>query len=86
MPPLTIIRSLISDAIPTPENRFAGSNRGGYASPGWDDLARQFMSAFDEPKRIAVEREMVRLLTTELPLMPLMYDPDVVPTGGGWVT
>jgi peptide/nickel transport system substrate-binding protein len=83
MPPLTIIRSLISDAIPTPENRFAGSNRGGYASPAWDDLARQFMSAFDEPKRIAVEREMVRQLTAELPLMPLMYDPDVVPTGGG---
>jgi peptide/nickel transport system substrate-binding protein len=83
MPPLTIIRSLLSDAIPTAENRWAGSNRGAYASPAWDELGRQFLGALDETRRVGIEREMIRVLTTELPLLPLMYDPDVILTGGG---
>jgi peptide/nickel transport system substrate-binding protein len=83
MPPMTIMRSLNSDAIPTPENRWAGSNRGGYANPAWDDLGKRLHSALDEPTRVAVERDMVRLLTAELPLLPLMYDPDIILSGGG---
>jgi peptide/nickel transport system substrate-binding protein len=83
MPPLTIIRSLITDAIPTPENRWAGSNRGGYSNPAWDDLGRQLLNALDDQRRVGVEREMVRVLTSDLPLMPLMYDLDVLLQGGG---
>jgi peptide/nickel transport system substrate-binding protein len=83
MPPLTIIRSLASEQIPTPENRWTGSNRGAYASSNWDELSRRFLSALDDPKRVEIERELVRLLTTDLPLMPLMYDPDLIAAGGG---
>ncbi|HZT08364.1 MAG TPA: ABC transporter substrate-binding protein [Chloroflexota bacterium] len=83
MPPLTILRSLRSGAIPTPENKWAGSNRGAYSSPVWDALDREFVSALEETKRVAIEREMVRVLTSDLPLMPLTYDPDSIPVGGG---
>lgn len=83
MPPLTIIRSLVSQQIPTAENRWAGSNRGTYANPAWDELGRRLLSALDDGKRVEVEREMVRMATVDLPLMPLMYDPDLIATGGG---
>jgi ABC-type transport system substrate-binding protein len=77
------MRSLNSDAIPTPENRWAGSNRGGYANPAWDDLGKRLLSTLEEPGRVAVEREMVRMLTAELPLLPVMYDPELIVSGGG---
>jgi peptide/nickel transport system substrate-binding protein len=83
MPPLTIIRSLVSEQIPTAENRWAGSNRGNYANPAWDELGRRLLSAIDDSQRTEVEREMVRLLTADLPLLPLMYDPDMISMGGG---
>jgi peptide/nickel transport system substrate-binding protein len=83
MPPMTIMRSLNSEAIPTPENRWAGSNRGGYANPAWDDLGKRLLSTLEEPGRVAVEREMVRMLTAELPLLPVMYDPELIVSGGG---
>lgn len=37
---LSPVRRLISTAIPTPENRWTGTNRGGYANPAWDELGR----------------------------------------------
>jgi peptide/nickel transport system substrate-binding protein len=83
MPPLTIIRSLASEQIPTPENRWSGSNRGGYGSQAWDDLGRRYLGSLDEASQVQSERELVRLLTTDLPLMPLMYDPEQVVMGGG---
>ena len=83
MPPLSIVRSLISQQIPTAENRWAGSNRGVYANPAWDELGRRLLSSLDDAQRIEVEREMVRLSTADLPLMPLTYDPDLIATGGG---
>lgn len=83
LPTLTIIRRLNSDAIPTPENKFAGSNRGGYSSSEWDELGRRFLSALEEPQRAEVERDLLRRFTTDLPQMPLAYDPDVILIGGG---
>ncbi|MBM2812804.1 MAG: hypothetical protein HW416_3563 [Chloroflexi bacterium] len=83
MPPSTIIRSLATEQIPTVENRFAGSNRGGYSSAAWDELGRRFLSELDENRRNDLERDLARVLTTDLPLMPLMYDPDMIATGGG---
>jgi len=83
MPALSNIRSLVSEQIPTAENRWTGSNRGSYANPAWDELGARYLSALGETRQVQVERELVRLLTTDLPLMPLMYDPDVVVMGGG---
>ena len=83
MPALTIIRSLASEQIPTPENRWAGSNRGGYASPAWDDLGRRYLAELVEARRVQLERDLVRLLTAELPLMPLNYEPELIVMGGG---
>lgn len=83
MPALTIIRSLVSEQIPTADNRWAGSNRGAYANPAWDELGLRYLSALDEPRQFQVERELVRVLTADLPLLPLMYEPEVIVSGGG---
>ena len=83
MPAATIIRSLASEQIPTADNRWSGSNRGGYASRAWDDLGARYLAELVEARQVQIERDLVRLLTAELPLMPLMYDPEIIVTGGG---
>jgi peptide/nickel transport system substrate-binding protein len=83
MPAATIIRSLASEQIPTADNRWAGSNRGSYASRQWDDLGRQYLAELSEARQIQIERELVRLGTVDLPLMPLVYDPEITVYGGG---
>ncbi len=60
---------------------------GPYRVVRWERGSNLELAAFDRyflgrPK-IDIERELVRLATTELPLLPLMYDPDVILTGGG---
>jgi peptide/nickel transport system substrate-binding protein len=79
----SVARRVASDAIPTADNRWTGTNRGGYASAQWDDLATHVMAALDEPTRLDFERRMLQLYTTELPLLPLMYTLEEVPVGGG---
>jgi peptide/nickel transport system substrate-binding protein len=83
MPAATIIRSLASEQIPTAENRWAGSNRGGYANRQWDDLGMRYLTELVEARQVQIERDLVRLATVDLPLLPLVYDPEIVLTGGG---
>jgi peptide/nickel transport system substrate-binding protein len=79
----TLARRIASEAIPTAENRWTGSNRGGYANPQWDELAGRILTTLDEGDRLEIERQMLRLYTTELPLLPLLYTFDELPVGGG---
>jgi peptide/nickel transport system substrate-binding protein len=83
MPAATIIRSLASEQIPTAENRWAGSNRGGYASRAWDELGMRYLTELVEARQVQIERDLVRLATVDLPLMPLVYDPEITVYGGG---
>jgi peptide/nickel transport system substrate-binding protein len=69
--------------IPTAENRWTGTNRGGYSNPAWDALDQRMLAALDDRSRLDVEREMLRLYTNELWLLPLYFRNDLVPTGGG---
>ncbi len=82
---LGVIRKLSSYNIPTAENRWTGTNRGGYSSPVWDDLNDRMLAALDETKRLEIERELLQLYTTELPLLPLFFTLQQQPVGGGLV-
>jgi peptide/nickel transport system substrate-binding protein len=66
---------------PTAENRWTGTNRGGYSNREWDDLDLRVLTTLEERGRIELEREMLRIFTTELPAMPLYFRWDVVPIG-----
>ena len=69
--------------IPTAENRWTGTNRGGYSNPAWDALDQRMLAALDDKTRLDVERDMLRLYTSEPWLLPLYFRNDLVPMGGG---
>lgn len=77
-----VIRRTATYNIPMVENRWTGTNRGGYSNPAWDELDLRMLNALQEPQRIDVERELLRIFMAELPLMPLYFRWDLVPVGG----
>ncbi len=74
---------LASTDIPTPENQWTGLNRGGYANPEWDRLFQTINVTLEEPRRLELEREMARIFTTDLPVLPMYFGLELVPVGGG---
>jgi peptide/nickel transport system substrate-binding protein len=80
---LSAVRRFIGDAIPTPENRWTGTNRGGYSNPEWDTIGDRMRISLDESQRVALERDLVRIYTNELPSLPIYFEVQVVPVGGG---
>jgi ABC-type transport system substrate-binding protein len=80
-----VIRRTATNNLPTAENRWVGTNRGGYSNPAWDDLERRVLGALEERTRLELERELLRLYTTEYPMMPLFFRNDLIPVGGGLV-
>jgi peptide/nickel transport system substrate-binding protein len=79
---VSAVRRFSSEQIPTPANRFAGTNRGSYANPEWDDVGLRLRTALDDTKRTELERELLRILTTDLPAMPIQYELQAIPTSG----
>jgi peptide/nickel transport system substrate-binding protein len=78
-----VIRRLASYNIPTAQNRWTGTNRGGYVNPAWDDLDVRMLNSLQESQRVDVERELLRIAMTDLPVLPLYFRWDLVPLGSG---
>jgi peptide/nickel transport system substrate-binding protein len=76
-------RRFASHNAPTANNRWTGTNRGGYSNPRWDELDLRLITTLEERGRTDVERELLGIYTTDLPVMPLYYRWDLVPVGGG---
>jgi len=73
-----ILRSnLANGSIPRPENRWTGSNRGGWNSPEFDRLLEAFESTLDRRDRDLLVVQMARLISEELPVLTLYYDYNV---------
>jgi peptide/nickel transport system substrate-binding protein len=79
---VSAVRRFASEQIPTPANRFAGTNRGAYSNPEWDDVGFRLRTALDDSKRLELERELLRILTTDLPALPIQYELQAIPTVG----
>ena len=82
---LSAIRRFESAAIPTSDNRWTGTNRGAYSNPQFDAIGDQFRVTLEENKRVELERELVRIFSSDLPSMPIYYEIQTVPMGGGLV-
>jgi len=78
-----VIRRTASNNIPTAENRWTGTNRGGWSNAAWDGLELRMLGALEERARIDVERELLRIAWTDLAVLPLYFRNDLVPVGGG---
>ncbi len=79
---VSAVRRFTTAQIPTANNRWAGTNRGAYAYPEWDDVGGRLRTTLDESARIDLERELLRVLTTDLPAMPIQYELQAIPTAG----
>ncbi len=80
---LSAVRRFISEAIPTADNRWTGTNRGSYANPAWDALGERLRVTLSERERDEIERQLVDIFTTELPALPLYYEGQAIPVGHG---
>jgi peptide/nickel transport system substrate-binding protein len=77
----SVVRRIGSESIPTQNNRWTGTNRGGYADPTWDELGNRLLVTLDERGRLELERQMLQRYTMDLPLLPLLYTFDELPVG-----
>jgi peptide/nickel transport system substrate-binding protein len=81
---VSVVRRISSANIPTAENRWTGTNRGGYANPRWDEIGEQALATLDEGVRLDLERQLLNIFTTDLPLLPLFYQLAEIPAVTGF--
>lgn len=70
-------------AIPRPENRWNGQNRGGWSSPEFDRFVDGYQSTLDRTERNQQIVQATKVLSEQLGVLPLYFNPDVLayPTG-----
>jgi ABC-type transport system substrate-binding protein len=71
----TAVTKLISASIATPQNRWAGNNRGGWINPEYDRLIEVFSTSLDRAERNRAVVEALKIASDELPILPLYYLP-----------
>jgi peptide/nickel transport system substrate-binding protein len=60
--------------VPTPANRWAGTNRGGYSNPQLDQLLDRLVGTIDPQQRLPLMRQALELQVGDVALMPLFWD------------
>ncbi len=67
------INKIVGTSIATPENRWAGVNRGGWVNAEYDRLVEVFLSSLDRAERSRAAVDAFKLASDELPVLPLYY-------------
>jgi ABC-type transport system substrate-binding protein len=67
-----------SEQIPGPENRWHGDNRGGWSNPEYDQHFQAFSTSLDRNQRIAERAQLEKLITEQVPAVPLFFNVYVV--------
>ncbi len=65
--------SMTTDGITRPENRWNGTNRGGWSSEAYDRLIDVFNQTLDHGERVDLVADLLRVFTTELPAISLFH-------------
>jgi peptide/nickel transport system substrate-binding protein len=63
-----------SRTIPSPQNRWSGSNYGGYVNSKVDALLDRLAVTVNPTERLPLQREIVQELMTEVAIWPLYWD------------
>jgi peptide/nickel transport system substrate-binding protein len=58
---------------PSPDNRWTGSALGGWSNPEYDRLYDAYNTTLNRADRNNVVLQMMRLVSDELPVLPLYY-------------
>ncbi len=75
----SVVQRIATSNIPTPGNRWTGSNRGGYSRPEWDEIGGRAVATLDERTRLDLERRLLEIFTRDLPLLPLFFHFEELP-------
>jgi len=70
---LGLINDFRQTNIPTRENRWNGSNRGGWNHAGYTGLAEAFATTLDPEQRLERIGQIARIFSGELPALTLFY-------------
>lgn len=70
---LGLINDFRNTNIPTRENRWTGSNRGGWNHAGYTALAEAFATTLDPEQRLEQIGRIARIFSEELPTLTLFY-------------
>jgi len=70
-PPIANMRA---SEIPAADNRWRGSNRGGWNSPAFERLADAYETTLDRAASNQLAVQMMRVMSEELPAIPLYYN------------
>lgn len=68
------IESFRASQIPTPDNRWRGNNRVGWNNPEFERLAAAYDTTLDRDENHRLVVQIMRLMTEELPDVPLYYN------------
>jgi peptide/nickel transport system substrate-binding protein len=63
-----------SEQIPRPENRWRGDNRGGWSNAAYDRAFDAYSTTLDHAQRTQHLAELERVLTDDVPVIPLFYN------------
>jgi peptide/nickel transport system substrate-binding protein len=78
VPSLALIDGRLHSAnAPSPENQWAGANRGRYANAEVDDLLDRLWVTLDSTARTGIEQAIARHVSTSLPVIPLLFYPSM---------
>jgi len=70
---LPALVGLTSAAIPRPENRWTGPNRGGWSNPEFDRLLASFNATLEPTQRSDQLAQLVRIWSDDLPMISLSF-------------
>ncbi len=69
--------TLHSSMIPTEKNGWSGQNQPGWSNKKVDEIIEKLDGEFDPKKRVELAHEILRVYTSEAPVIPLYYRSDV---------
>jgi peptide/nickel transport system substrate-binding protein len=67
------INALTSASVAAPDNRWTGANRGGWSDSDYDRLYDAFQATLETNRRADQVAGMMRIMTEQLPVLPVQY-------------
>lgn len=68
------LAAMTTRGIPSAENRWVGTNRGGWSNAEFDRLAEAFGSALEPTERVRYLAQMSRIFTEDVPVISIQFD------------
>lgn len=81
LPESTAMRKYATSDVAAPENRYGGTNKGGYSNPENDRIVAAFLQALDRTERNNLVTQGMKFASEQLPSFPMYYDLTVVAHG-----